>query len=686
MKLRKSFAILFSILIFFSGATAFAAPPPPPSSGSSSVAPFTGEPGLADFPAPIDVESWLLPRDMTWGDYRPIPGIDWHTDDTIEPELLIKGAIILVDFPDQKFILTKPEGSDPAGNPIGIGSILREDLPQWWEDYLNTPQEINNYTSVNGYWRENSFGKWAIDLDAFGVYEMDHYYFQYGMGEWGQQADMPPGYQTYNLMNHAVAAAAEDIALSGNDYDFTFVVHAGYNESDVWQQFGEMLFKTPQDVTDEFGPPTWLKEQYPDLNNWGNTRYIPWTSWWAASAIWARANISQGISLQGESAGMAVFAHEFGHIATLLDNYNNPYAEPVSRTYSGPWELMSRGAFNGPGGNHTRWTIPSYEGASAPSHHMLRNKIKQGYLTVDQYINVQRDDLEFSGPIFADILARAVPSGPQFGRDGIYGINIQMEDHTPRNYLTDDWRADMQRGARWYNNYTVEVVDRVGYDSFQMDAGVLIAKTRNNESWPNIWVIDAQPEDIEQVDFVRANGEVEMLSLGDYQQLADALFKVGTDQGVVNEFVDEHNRLHFYILDKMVADDEALSYRVAVRHLDGAGPYTRGVQVSNGLVEHASPGRVATYHFSVTNTGEATDIFRLDVQSQAGWEYALLNNLIEVEAGKTVNVPVYVKIPEAGRGSNPIPSDFMFTATSETDQDQTQTIIRRVGPGQGNGR
>ncbi|TMW71011.1 M6 family metalloprotease domain-containing protein [Alteribacter natronophilus] len=667
MKVKKT-PLLLSLtgLLLFSSTTAFASPP-----------------GQSEFPDPIDEETWELPRDMTWDDYRPIPGINWNEADHIEPELDIKGAIVLVDFPDQEFILSQPEGSDPAGNPIGVGDIPREELPQWWLDYLNTPSELNHYRTIDEFWRENSFGQWAVDLDAYGVYEMEHNMFQYGMGEFGQQVDMPEGYSTYNLMNHALAAAEEDIEDSGIDYDFTFIVHAGYNESDVWQQFGEMMFENPEDVTDEFGPP----EEYRDeLNNWANTRYVSWTSWLAASSLWARANISQGISLQGESSGMAVFAHEFGHIMELLDNYNNPYADPVSRTYSGPWELMSRGAFNGPGGNHTRWTIPSYEGASAPSHHMLRNKIKQGYITEDQYVNVNRDDLEETGPVFAEVLSRSVPSGEQFGRDGLYGLNIEMVDHTPRNYLEDDWRADMQRGERWYNNYTIEVVDRVGFDSFQMDAGVLMAKTRNNEAWPNIWVIDAHPEDIELVDFVRPDGTEEMLSLGDYQQLANSLFKAGTADGVVNEYVDEYNRLHFYVLDKVVADDEALSYRVAVRHLDGAGPYERGVTAAAGDVDHAAPGRIATYTFEVTNTGEETDIFRLETDIEADWEHVLKNNLIEVEAGETAEVPVYVQIPEPGSGQGPRPTEMTFTASSETDESQSSETTRRVGPGRGNGR
>ncbi|HYP23665.1 MAG TPA: hypothetical protein VEV43_08835, partial [Actinomycetota bacterium] len=28
-------------------------------------------------PRPIDPQSWEVPEDMTWGDYRRIPGTDW---------------------------------------------------------------------------------------------------------------------------------------------------------------------------------------------------------------------------------------------------------------------------------------------------------------------------------------------------------------------------------------------------------------------------------------------------------------------------------------------------------------------------------------------------------------------------------------------------------------------------------
>lgn len=143
-------------------------------------------------------------------------------------------------------------------------------------------------------------------------------------------------------------------------------------------------------------------------------------------------------------------------------------------------------------------------------------------------------------------------------------------------------------GAKWYNNYTLEVVDRVGYDSFVPDSGVLLAKTKNTEATPNIWVVDSHKEDINQTDFKRPDGSTAMLSKGDFQQLADSLFKAGTGDGVVSEYKDSYNRLHFYILKKKTDDQGALTYRVAVRNMDGSGSYERGVKAQRGPYQFAA--------------------------------------------------------------------------------------------------
>ena len=648
----------------------------------SSTAAFAKEPGLDKMPEPIDPQSWVNPEDMTWNDYKPVPGIDWSNTD-IKPETELKGALILVDFPDQDFILSQPKGSELIGNPQ-VDAVPREEMGEWWKEFLNVPSELNNYQTIDSFWKENSNGKWGVSLESYGPYRLDKNEFQYGLESSHNSNTLPSNYERGNLFQDGVNAAAADIAASGEEYDFAFIVHAGYDESTVWQELGEMMFLNPESVPDEFGPPDLAG--FENMPNWAKTRYVPWTSYYGAKAIWSAASSATingkriRVSIQGESDGMGTFAHEFGHLRGLGDNYNNAALDP--RTYSGYWETMSRGSFNGPGGTHTRWMIPSTLGASLSAPHMLRNKIKQGFVEDDEVLQIDRDQLKETGPVFADITARQAPIGSEFDRTGSYGINISMNDLTPTDYLAGDWRNDILNN-RLYDNYTLEVVDRFGTDSFAADSGVLIAKTKNAETAPNIWVVDSHPEDINLKDFTRPDGTTAMVGKGDPRQTLDALFKAGSGTSlvagkfdgsieqdtVVSEYVDPYNKLHFYVLGNQKDNDGVLRYQVAVRNTDGAGAYRRGVEVSAGTIAPAVQDKVAVYHFNVTNTGEAKDLIRIKASAGDGWAVQLDNNVLAVEPGATVKVPVYVKIPKGKKA----PAKLTFTAASETDPNQRVT-------------
>ena len=99
------------------------------------------------------------------------------------------------------------------------------------------------------------------------------------------------------------------------------------------------------------------------------------------------------------------------------------------RSYTGVWELMSRGSFAGPEGTHTRWQIPSLNGSSAPAPHTTRLKLKQDFYTDDQYTRVdEAKDLIVNGPVFETIVAREVPTAGQWGIG--YGVNSLMIDMT----------------------------------------------------------------------------------------------------------------------------------------------------------------------------------------------------------------------------------------------------------------
>ena len=65
---------------------------------------------------PIDPQRVQDQQDMTWADYRPIPGVNWADPSLVAPRKL-RVALVAVDFPDQPFVITLPKQSDLFGNP-----------------------------------------------------------------------------------------------------------------------------------------------------------------------------------------------------------------------------------------------------------------------------------------------------------------------------------------------------------------------------------------------------------------------------------------------------------------------------------------------------------------------------------------------------------------------------------------
>ena len=178
------------------------------------------------------------------------------------------------------------------------------------------------------------------------------------------------------------------------NYDIVLRIYAGYDETSVWQEFGEMKFASKEDI------PVGGAIQTP-RSRAGADPLRAWTSWRAGAQQWGLSSVRQG-----ESSG--TITHEIAHFAFRTgDNNNNPYAAPYRRVGSGPWDIMDRGSFNGPGGPHRRWVVPAAEGSSMPAGFM-RWRIRHKWLAPEQVRTVSRGELEKSGLIVATVTARAV--------------------------------------------------------------------------------------------------------------------------------------------------------------------------------------------------------------------------------------------------------------------------------------
>ncbi|MFI5608951.1 M6 family metalloprotease domain-containing protein [Amycolatopsis sp. NPDC051903] len=615
------------------------------------------------WPAPIDSAHWADQAAMTWNDYRKVPGTNW-ADPSLKPtQRTFKGAVVLADYPDEDFVVTKAPHSTVFGNPGPAASGLpREGVAQYYQDFLNKPESLNHGHTINEYWMEDSGGRFGVDLTAFGPYRLPGKSYEYGMEF--QEGACPAGDTCdRDLRTDARAAWKADVGALADQFDFVFFLSAGQDESSTWQEFGEMKFGSQDAVSDEFGPPD------PALPNYADTRYVPWTSWASASTIWP--NAQNGSSTQAESSGQGTYAHEFSHILGIGDNYNNPFGNPPQRAYTGPWEMLSRGSFNGPGGPHTRWQIPATEGGSMGAHHMLRNKLKLGIVDPADVLQLDRDQLAKTGPVTARVTAREVAPEP-----GSYtGITIALPggDKSPKCDRNTDPLCD----GGGYDNYTLEVVDRMGSDSFAPDSGVLLAKTKNRDAAPFEWIVDANPQDIGLTDYVKPDGTPVKITIGDYRQLNDATFKAGTGSSGEYEYTDEANRLRFLVTDLARDRRGVLSYTVTVASLDGSGSQTRGARLWPALPAFTQGG-LAKCDFRLLNTGSArgakapydTDTYRLSVATDTpGWEVRLPNELATAKFGQSTQVVAYAKrAPSASRTAH-----VTLTATSVSDPGKTST-------------
>jgi hypothetical protein len=240
----------------------------------------------------------------------------------------------------------------------------------------------------------------------------------------------------------------------------------------------------------------------------------------------------------------------------------------------------------------------------------------------------------------------------------------------------------------------MEVVQRLGYDSFTPDNGVLIVKNKDQQNNScgfgcHAWVIDAHPEDMNMVDFVKPNGQKVMRTVADYRQLNDALFHAGLRSGSQFEWEDTPNRLHFYVIDRKVAANGVLSYIVAVRSLDGAGPQTHGVNVKEGGAASSAPAGFHAVNFSVSNTGKAavvptgshpaivasafgSDVYHVSARVEgAGQLGDVANSLIAVPYGSSAEVSVYLR-------NAPGTATVTLTVVSEGDPSVKGSAIAAV--------
>ena len=226
-------------------------------------------------PAPLDPQNWSWQDNLTWNDYKTLPGTGLLGPEHPADGQEVEGRARRDRLPGQAVHdHAARRAATVFGTPTAeANNIPRADVPRFYRDFLNKPQALNHFQTMNRYWMEDSFGKYGVQLDAFGPYKLP------GAARTSTSCNDSGSSSDRALPDADAARRATELPhrrarrLAGRrrrdrrsrSYDNIFYVSAGEDESSTWQEFGEMKWMTQDEVPDAFGPKAVRR---PTQTNW----------------------------------------------------------------------------------------------------------------------------------------------------------------------------------------------------------------------------------------------------------------------------------------------------------------------------------------------------------------------------------------------------------------------------------
>ena len=227
-----------------------------------------------------------------------------------------KGLIILMEFPNQKFIRKNNSGKEIDPHAL-------------WNDIANKEGLKNvNGVLVNGsirdYFHDQSYGQFELTFDVMGPYLAKNKYQYYGRNATyaNGEFDQNPA----ELIVEACEAASKEVNFK--DYDWNddgeveqvYVVYAGYGEADSHDP--ETIWPHKSFLSQIYDDPLELQGMKIDTYACSN-----------------ELNPSSRID------GLGSICHEFSHCLGLPDVYDSRYTNPLPTP--GSFDIMDSGNYNG---------------------------------------------------------------------------------------------------------------------------------------------------------------------------------------------------------------------------------------------------------------------------------------------------------------------------------------------------
>ena len=236
----------------------------------------------------------------------------------VSPYLPPKGVVIMVNFADKSFL-----------NSTTVAKI--DEMCNSTHCTVNSYEGVN-YGSIAQYFRDQSDGKYNLQLDVYGPVTVSQNYSYYGKDKNSEGDDQYSG----NLVIEACQLANSQIDFSQYDWnndgevDFVYIVYAGKGQADGGD----------------------ANTLWPHSYEISSSRYYGYCTYAEAECKFDGKkveNYAMSNELSGSSlAGIGVICHEYGHVIGLPDHYDTDYSTNSNNELTpNEWDIMDGGSYNG---------------------------------------------------------------------------------------------------------------------------------------------------------------------------------------------------------------------------------------------------------------------------------------------------------------------------------------------------
>ena len=231
-----------------------------------------------------------------------------------------KGLVILVNFTNKKFTFTRDD----------FYALANE------KGYSKNGAK----GSVSDYFREQSYGKFELEFDVVGPYDLAHDIAYYGKND-DNDDDVLPG----EMITEAVKLADKDVNFANYDWnrdgevDQVYILYAGYSEEQGGPAFTIYSHE-------------WDLESAKYFNNGGEGAILLDNVWISTYACSSELKDYKGNKMNG----IGTMCHEFSHCLGFPDLYDTEHNNTFGMS---TWSIMDYGSYNGD--SHRPCGYTSYE-------------------------------------------------------------------------------------------------------------------------------------------------------------------------------------------------------------------------------------------------------------------------------------------------------------------------------------